>query len=254
MMFVFCLLACLRRGSAGKQQECCCASGARTLVDVAMQDVEILEGTKVDVKARVVTVTGKRGTLTRDFKHLNIEIKKGKNKKGKDAIIVRRRNLLLARLSDAPVQVEKWFGAKKELAAVRSVCSHISNMMVGVTHGYEYKMKLVYAHFPINVNCEKIGNSKIKNLIEIRNYLGQKHAWPCPSLTCGYQVTFKVPMQEGCEVDRTKEKDEIVITGNSIEAVGTSVSQIQQICQVKHKDIRKYLDGVYCTTKNVIGQ
>ncbi|EKX49014.1 large subunit ribosomal protein L9e, cytoplasmic [Guillardia theta CCMP2712] len=187
-------------------------------------DVEILEGTKVDVKARVVTVTGKRGTLTRDFKHLNIEIKKGKNKKGKDAIVV-----------------EKWFGAKKELAAVRSVCSHINNMMVGVTHGYEYKMKLVYAHFPINVNCEKIGNSKVKNLIEIRNYLGQK-------------VTFKVPMQEGCEVDRTKEKDEIVITGNSIEGVGTSVSQIQQMCQVKHKDIRKYLDGVYCTTKKVIGQ
>ena len=58
-------------------------------VDLGMQDVEILEGTKVDVKARVVTVTGKRGTLTRDFKHLNIEIKKGKNKKGKDAIVVR---------------------------------------------------------------------------------------------------------------------------------------------------------------------
>uniref|UniRef100_A0A7S4P371 60S ribosomal protein L9 n=1 Tax=Guillardia theta TaxID=55529 RepID=A0A7S4P371_GUITH len=102
-------------------------------------------------------------------------------------------------------------------------------------------MKLVYAHLPINVNCAKIGNSKVKNLIEIRNYLGQK-------------VTFKVPMQEGCEVDRTKEKDEIVITGNSIEGVGTSVSQIQQMCQVKHKDIRKYLDGVYCTTKKVIGQ
>jgi len=72
------------------------------------------------------------------------------------------------------LQVEKWFGSKKELAAVRSACSHISNMQVGVTHGFEYKMKLVYAHFPINVDCQKTGNSKIKNRIEIRNYLGQK--------------------------------------------------------------------------------
>jgi ribosomal protein L6P/L9E len=71
-------------------------------------------------------------------------------------------------------QVEKWFGSKKELAAVRSVCSHISNMMIGVTKGFEYKMKLVYAHFPINVDCQKTEGSKIKNRIEIRNYLGQK--------------------------------------------------------------------------------
>ena len=72
------------------------------------------------------------------------------------------------------VQVEKWFGSKKELAAVRSCCSHIKNMQVGVTQGYEYKMKLVYAHFPINVDCQKTDGSKIKNRIEIRNYLGQK--------------------------------------------------------------------------------
>ena len=43
-----------------------------------------------------------------------------------------------------------------------------------MTKGYEYKMKLVYAHFPINVDCQKTEGSKIKNRIEIRNYLGQK--------------------------------------------------------------------------------
>lgn len=51
------------------------------------QSVEIIEGTTVDVKARVVTVKGKRGTLVRDFKHLNVDIKKTKIK-GKDAIQV----------------------------------------------------------------------------------------------------------------------------------------------------------------------
>ena len=31
------------------------------------------------------------------------------------------------------VRVEKWFGKKKQLAAVRTVCSHITNLINGVT-------------------------------------------------------------------------------------------------------------------------
>lgn len=67
-----------------------------------------------------------------------------------------------------------------------------------------------------------------------------------------WQVTFGINMQEGVEVDRTKEKDEIALIGNSLEAVGTSVSQIQQTCQVKKKDIRKFLDGIYRSERNVM--
>ena len=31
------------------------------------------------------------------------------------------------------LRVNKWFGKKKEIAAVRTVCSHVSNMIRGVT-------------------------------------------------------------------------------------------------------------------------
>ena len=31
------------------------------------------------------------------------------------------------------LQVEKWFGKKKQIAAVRTVCSHIKNMFKGLT-------------------------------------------------------------------------------------------------------------------------
>ncbi len=65
------------------------------------------------------------------------------------------------------------------------------------------------------------------------------------------QVTFGINMREGVEVDRTKEKDEIALVGNSLEAVGTSVSEIQQTCQVKRKDIRKFLDGVYKASRSI---
>jgi large subunit ribosomal protein L9e len=42
-----------------------------------------------------------------------------------------------------------WFSTKKQRAGVRTVASHIKNMIKGVTKGFVYKMRMVYAHFPI---------------------------------------------------------------------------------------------------------
>lgn len=66
-------------------------------------------------------------------------------------------------------------------------------------------MRLVYAHFPINVNPNKDGS-----LLEIKNYLGEKMA-------------RNVPMLEGVKVTRSENvKDEITLTGNSLELVSQS--------------------------------
>ena len=46
---------------------------------------------------------------------------------------------------------------------------HLQNMIKGVTKGFEYKMRLVYAHFPINANITDDGTK-----IEIRTFLGEK--------------------------------------------------------------------------------
>lgn len=66
----------------------------------------------LDIKARVVTVKGPRGTLTKSFKHMAVDIYK---------------------VEDGKVKVEKWFGATKESASIRSCCSHMLNMITGVT-------------------------------------------------------------------------------------------------------------------------
>lgn len=76
------------------------------------QEVKIPKGLKASVKNRVVTITGPRGVLKRSFKHLAI-------------------NMYMTK--EGRLRVEKWFGTKKELAAVRTVCSHIENMLKGVT-------------------------------------------------------------------------------------------------------------------------
>jgi large subunit ribosomal protein L9e len=74
------------------------------------QVVKIPKGVACKVDARIVTIRGPRGKLVRDFRHLSMDIRMLNRKK---------------------VIVEKWFGTKKELAAVRTVCSHIENMIKG---------------------------------------------------------------------------------------------------------------------------
>lgn len=47
-------------------------------------------------------------------------------------------------------------------------------------------------------------------------------------------------MQPGVEVNiSTAQKDELSLQGNSLEAVSQSAADIQQICKVRNKDIRK---------------
>merc|ERR1712003_173074 len=133
------------------------------------------------------------------------------------------------------VRVEKWFGKRKELAAVRTVCSHITNLMNGVTKGYKYKMRAVYAHFPINCAISEGGT-----LVEVRNFLGEKY-------------TRRVRMHDGVTVENSKgQKDELIVQGNSIEAVSQSAALVQQSTTVKNKDIRKFLDGLYVSEKTTV--
>ena len=177
---------------------------------------------KVSIKSRVVTVVGPRGKLTKSFKHAQVEFHKVKTAKG------------------LKIQVTIWFGASKTLSSARTICSHISNMFIGVTKGFRYRMKFVYAHFPINANIPNEGNDA-KKVIEIRNYLGEK-------------IVRRVPMLEGVFVERSTNKDEIILTGNDIQAVSQSAASIQQSTAAKNKDIRKFLDGVYVSSREIIGE
>ena len=99
-------------------------------------------------------------------------------------------------------------------------------MMTGVTLGYLYKLRLVYAHFPINTVVADGGKK-----IEIRNFLGEK-------------ITRVVKAYPGAKISLSKDvKEEILVEANDIEMVSLTAARIQQVCDVKKKDIRKFLDG-----------
>jgi large subunit ribosomal protein L9e len=157
-------------------------------------------------------VTGPRGELKRDFSHVNMDLRKV----GKDKI-----------------QVDLWFANRKELACVRTICSHLDNMCVGVTNGFIYKMRFVYSHFPINVTLTG-------RTVEIRNFLGEKRV-------------RKIELLPGVEYVRSSTvKDQIELSGNDIALVSLTAAKIQQATNIRHKDLRKFLDGIYVSEKGKI--
>ncbi|KAL1956990.1 hypothetical protein VTO42DRAFT_6479 [Malbranchea cinnamomea] len=180
--------------------------------------LKIPENVKVHIRSRVVTVEGPRGKLVKDLSHLAISFKLPK----KDSLAI-----------------EIHHGDRKAVAALRTVKTIINNLIIGVTRGFRYKMRYVYAHFPINVNIEKDKETGL-NVVEIRNFLGEKRV-------------RRVVCKPGVEViASTNVKDELQLSGNSIEAVSQSAADIQQACRVRKKDIRKFLDGVYVSEKGNI--
>lgn len=65
------------------------------------------------------------------------------------------------------ISIELHHGARKGVATLRTVRTIINNLIIGVTRGFLYKMRYVYAHFPINVNIEKNKETGVHE-VEIR--------------------------------------------------------------------------------------
>ncbi|XP_068958586.1 large ribosomal subunit protein uL6-like isoform X2 [Petaurus breviceps papuanus] len=162
------------------------------------QTIDIPENVDISLKGWTVIVKGPRGILRRDFNHINVELSLlGKKKKR--------------------LRVDKWWGNRKELATVRTICSHVQNMIKGVT----------------------LENG---SLIEIRNFLGEKYI-------------RRVRMRPGvaCAVSEAQ-KDELSLEGNDIKLVSNSAALIQQATTVKNKEIRKFVDGIYVSEKGTVQQ
>jgi len=182
------------------------------------EELEIPDGVTVAIKSRVITVTGPRGTLTKNVRHVNMDIRLLKGKTNQVTLAV-------------------WQGNRKHVACLRTIKSLINNMITGVTKGFLYKMRAVYAHFPINCIIQEEGRA-----LQIRNFLGEK-------------IVRNVEMLDGVTVSESKaQKDELILEGADIQNVSQSAASIQGMCRVRNKDIRKFLDGIYVSEKTTIVQ
>jgi len=80
------------------------------------EEFEIPDGVTVNIKSRLVTVKGPRGELTKNLRHVDMEIKK---------------------VGDKKIKLIVWHGGRKHVACLRTVRSLITNMMNGVTKVFQ---------------------------------------------------------------------------------------------------------------------
>lgn len=93
---------------------------------LSSETMDIPDGVKVKINAKVIEVEGSRGKLSRDFKHLNLDFhlmtdeETGKRK----------------------LKIDGWFGSRKTSIANKTVLNHAGNLIISLTKGYCYKICL----------------------------------------------------------------------------------------------------------------
>lgn len=167
----------------------------------AVRSIEIPEEVDVKVEGRVVMVKGEKGTLTRDFSHAPVSVQ----------------------LEEDVIKIRANWPRKREVALVGTICSHIQNMMIGVTKGFTYKLKIVFSHFPISVKVRE-------KTVTIENFTGERS--PRIAKIMG---DAKV-MPKG---------DDVTVQGINIEDVSQTAANIERATKIKKKDPRVFLDGIY---------
>lgn len=83
------------------------------------EELDIPEGVEVAVKSRLITVKGPRGTLTKNLRHADVDIRLVKGKVNQISLVV-------------------WQGSRKHVAVLRTLKSLIVNMITGVTKVRKY--------------------------------------------------------------------------------------------------------------------
>jgi large subunit ribosomal protein L6 len=164
--------------------------------------LEIPEGISVSLEERTMSVKGKLGTIKKDFTKL-------------PAFLTIENNI---------VKIEPYGTRRKDFAISKTAQSIINNMIKGVQNGYKYRMKIVFAHFPITV---KIKDGKV----HVENFFGERKA--------------RISNIVGDSTKVAIEGDDIVITGPHLEHVSQTAANIELSTRVKNKDQRVFLDGVY---------
>ena len=168
--------------------------------------IDIPEKVEVNLDGSSLTVKGAEGENKRMFKAIDLIFEK------KDNQII--------------IGSEK--STKREKKMMNTIAAHIKNMIKGVQKKFEYKLKVCFSHFPINVEIKE-------NEAIIKNFLGEK-------------IPRKVKIPEGVEVKVDKEI--ITITSLDKELAGQSAANFETSTRIRMKDRRVFQDGIFIISKD----
>ena len=167
--------------------------------------VQIPKEVIVTLNGKTIEVKGEKGRLIKDFSQTPLVI----------------------RVEENEVTVSALRQKRKESALVSTVCSHVKNMIKGVTAGFTYKLKIVFSHFPISVKVQG-------NRVVIENFIGERNPRTA-NIVGDSSVSVK--------------GDDVIVKGVNIEDVSQTAANIEQATIVRRRDTRKFLDGIYVFEK-----
>jgi large subunit ribosomal protein L6 len=168
-------------------------------------EVEIPEKVTAKLTNTVLEVGGLQGNVKKDFEKIPVNLT----------------------IDGKKIIIKPYGKRKKDLAVTNTSRSVINNMIIGVLEGYTYKLKVVFAHFPISI--------KIKGKqISIENFFGERS----PRV---------IDIIGDCKV--SVESEDLVIKGPSLEDVSQTAANVELGTRIKEKDARVFLDGLYVYTR-----
>ncbi len=131
-------------------------------------------------------------------------------------------------LQDNKITIKSRGNRKKDFALVNTLQSVINNMIKGSSQGFTYRLKIVFAHFPISIKI------KGKDIV-VENFFGERS--PRTSKIIGNDTKVSV------------EGEDIIVKGPNIENVSQTAANLELATRIKNKDSRVFLDGVYIYSK-----
>jgi large subunit ribosomal protein L6 len=175
------------------------------VVAESREAVKVPAGVTVSVAQGTVKVRGPKGELQRVLRHPRIELKP----------------------EDGGVVVRCTLARRKDKALVGTYAAHLRNMVRGVQEEWEYRLKVVYSHFPIKAKVH--GQEFV-----VENFLGERN-----KRTCAIPAGVKVKV----------EGDAVTVTGADLELAGQTAATIEQTTRIRDRDPRVFQDGIYITSK-----
>jgi len=169
-------------------------------------EVEAPASVTIKKEGNVVQVRGPLGTVKKDFTKLPATVSVHGNK----------------------ISIKPYGTRKRDLAVTNTARSIIEGMIKGVEKGYTYKLKIIFAHFPISV--------KVKGKeVHVENFFGERSA--------------RVSRIMGDATKVSVVGEDVLIQGPSLEDVSQTAANIELSTKTKGKDQRVFLDGLYIYSK-----
>ena len=169
------------------------------------EEIIIPENVELNIEGSLMVVKGPQGSNEKRLSNPKIEIKKEDNK----LVLTSKRY------------------TKKEKRILKTIKSHLNNLIKGVINQYTYTLKICSGHFPMNVS---VSNNKVI----IKNFFAEK-------------IPREAKILPNVEVKING--DIVTVKSVDLELAGQTASNIEQACRITNRDRRIFMDGIYITSK-----